>query len=77
MDTVIKLMAPEVLENGAVNLHFVRIFYFAGEEVARKDYYSSIEKGFDLSAPLNADFGQISLADFPAEKQYIEAKWAE
>lgn len=48
------------------------------DDVYHKNCRTCLEKGTVLDGLVfDTSFGPVALADYPAEKQYIEAKWAE
>lgn len=47
-----------------------------GEE-SRKNWRVCLEKGVSLDEPLHTTWGDLPWSDFPAERDYILAKWAE
>jgi len=47
------------------------------DEVIRKNWRRGFMKGESLGESLPTTWGDLPWSDFPAEKQYILAKWAE
>ena len=64
--------------DGARNANILvkKTIAFEGETIT-KNWRCVLAKGSDLTAPLDTTFGPVSLDDFPAERDYILAKWAE
>lgn len=76
METIFNLI-PTFDDNLNCNLLVKRTLKYEGEVMKTENWRTVLEKGADLTVPLATTFGEISLADFPAERDYIAAKWAE
>lgn len=76
MDTVITL-TPTFDDALNANILIKKIIKIDDEQIT-KNWRCTLAKGTDLTGMVFAtSFGQVAFDDFPAEKAYILAKWAE
>ena len=77
MEKKIELKIRFIDETLTVTLGVWRVIYENGIEIARSEpFICVLEKNTDLTVPLQTSFGEVLLADYPAERDYIAAKWA-
>lgn len=76
METIFNLI-PTFDDNLNCNLLVRRTFKYEGEIMKVENWRTVLAKGADLTVPLDTSYGLISLNEFPAERDYIAAKWAQ
>jgi hypothetical protein len=76
METIFTII-PTFNDDLSCNLLVRRTFRYEGEVMKTENWRCVLEKGADLTVPLATSFGEILLNDYPAERDYILAKWAE
>ena len=76
METIYSII-PTFDDNLNCNLLVKRTFKYEGETMKVENWRTVLDLGADLTVPLDTSYGLISLDEFPAERDYILAKWAE
>lgn len=77
METMINLILT-FDDNLNANIAVRKTTIIDGEKFPSPPWRCVLEKGMVLDGLVfDTSFGPVALADYPAEKQYIEAKWAE
>lgn len=74
---IIFTVIPTFNDDLSCNFLVRRTMRYEGEVMKTENWRTTLAKNTNLTIPLTTSFGSVSLDDFPAERNYILAKWAE